>query len=127
MIRVCFLVATIQTGCVTLIRGDSNVISIRSEVKEARLYLDDKYLGREFANEIDIDLKKNKKIYARRAGCRTASRNLEVKKAWGWFILGNFLTLPYGYIVDAINGIELLARKTYVINPRCTHVHERDY
>ena len=65
----CVILSASIAGCATMFNGSSQVISIRSNIDDAKLYVDETYIGK--GNGVaTFQKKKDYTIRARKEGCR---------------------------------------------------------
>ena len=119
----CVTVAISLTGCATMFNGSSQVMSIRSTIDDAKLYVNETYIGKGNRTET-FQKKKNYTIRASKEGCRDT--NVIVSKSFDPTTLLGIL-LDWGIIsiliVDgACTGAwQHFDKTSYLIDPDCSN------
>lgn len=109
-------------GCATMFNGSSQVISIRSSMDDAKLYVNESYIGKGNGTET-FQKKKNYTITARKEGCRDTSV-VAAKSFDPTTLLG--ILLDWGIIsiliVDgaATGAVQKFDKTSYLIDPDCS-------
>lgn len=124
MKKIFLLVAVLSlTACASMISGTKENFIIRSEDKDAKLYLNDEYIG-EGAGITTISKKKLKDavIKAEKKGCKTTIRRIETKidptSFLGCFIdacLVSVLAIDWGLT----GAIQEATQTSYFVTPIC--------
>ncbi|RKG32319.1 hypothetical protein [Acinetobacter tianfuensis] len=110
-----------STGCATMFNGSSQTINIRSNDNDAKLYVNDEYMGKNNA-VYTFKKKENYVLKAEKAGCKTTT--VIPKKSFDPTTLLGVL-LDWGIIsVLVIDGAatgawQKFPQTSYVIDPDC--------
>lgn len=104
------------SGCSSMFNGTSQQVGIRSNVDDAKLYVNERYIGK--GNGVTTFKKsKNYVIVARKEGCTDASQ-LATKSFDATTLLGIYPLVPI--IIDGITGAwQEFDQTSYVIDPQC--------
>ena len=115
-----FLVST--SGCATMFNGSSQVMSIRSTMNDAKLYVNESYIGQ--GNGTETFRKKGQyTITARKEGCRdtsvVASKSFDPTTLLGILIDWGIISI---LIVDgaATGAWQHFNKTSYLIDPDCS-------
>lgn len=110
-------------GCASMFSGTQEEISIRSDYKDAKIYLNDEFIGTKQVH-ITIPKKKLSKSIMRvtKTGCEDTTRQIQTKfdgvSLLGCFI--DFCIITVGVVDLGITGAVSEASQTsYLINPVC--------
>lgn len=123
MKKMFFLCVFFVSGCASLFHGTSETITVKSEEKGARIYLNDNYIGTDLAT-VSISKKKIKTatIKAEKNNCVTSTRNLEAEidpsTFWGCFIDACIFTVG-GIDYLSTGAFYRLSDKNYILSPNC--------
>lgn len=109
------------SGCATMFNGASQQVSVRSNVDDVELYVNEHYIGK--GNSITtFKKKKNYTITARKEGCDAVtipvSKSFDATTLLGIFIDFGIITI---LIVDGIGtgAWQQFDQTSYVIDPKC--------
>ena len=119
---ICIILSLSLAGCATMFNGSSQVMSIRSTMDDAKLYVNETYIGTGNGTET-FRKKKDYTITARKAGCRDTSV-IATKSFDPTTLLG--ILLDWGIIsiliVDgaATGAVQKFDKTSYLIDPDCS-------
>ncbi|WP_414728118.1 hypothetical protein [Zhongshania aliphaticivorans] len=121
------LISTILTanialsGCASMFNGSSQQVSIRSNIDNAELYVNEQYIGK--GNGITTFKKKqNYTITARKDGCDAvtipASKSFDATTLLGIFIDFGIISI---LVIDGVGtgAWQQFDQTSYVVDPRC--------
>ena len=110
------------SGCASMFNGSSQQVSIHSNLSDAKLYVNEQYIGKEYAITT-FKKKQNYTITARKDNCDAmsivASKSFDATTLLGLFI-------DYGIIsILVIDGIgtgawQQFDQTSYLIDPKCS-------
>jgi uncharacterized lipoprotein YehR (DUF1307 family) len=111
------------TGCASMISGTSQQITLNSEVKGAKLYLNDEYIGTDSAvTKVSKSKLSDAVLKAKKDGCADAVKTVDTKVD-GTAFLGCLLDLCIFSVIltdTVITGaIKEAERTSYILNPKC--------
>lgn len=119
----CVVLSVSIAGCATMFNGSSQVMSIRSTMDDAKLYVNENYIGKGNGTET-FQKKKQYTITARKEGCRDT--NVIVTKSFDATTLLGIL-IDWGIIsiliVDgaATGAWQHFDKTSYLIDPDCSN------
>lgn len=119
---ICIIISVSLTGCATMFNGSSQTMSIRSTLDDAKLYVNESYIGKGNGTET-FQKKKNYTITARKEGCRDTSV-IATKSFDPTTLLG--ILIDYGIItvliVDgaATGAWQKFDKTSYLVDPDCS-------
>jgi hypothetical protein len=94
----------VMSSCATLFSGSTQSVAIASSTKDAKIYVDGEFVGKDYAR---VELKKAKNHYVdiKKDGFKPAYKNITKDLQAGWVILDVLLLeLVVPIVVDAITG-----------------------
>lgn len=109
------------SSCATMFTNAKTRFVARSDDPQAKIYLNNRYLGKGSATakarRYGTDI-----IVGKKAGCSDATRQLDKKTYWGWFLVGNcLLNYCIGLLVDLATGAHRgLDQQHYIVTPNCS-------
>ena len=121
-IIMCFILTISTSGCASMFHGTTQQVNIRSNMNDAKLYVNEAYIGQ--GNGVTTFQKnKNYTITARKAGCVDASM-IPTKSFDAITLLG--VLIDFGIVsVLIIDGVATGAwqqfdQTSYVLDPNCS-------
>ena len=117
----CVTVTVLFSGCATMFNGSSQVMSIRSTDDDAKLYVNEQYIGKGNGTET-FQKKRQYTITARKAGCRDtnviATKSFDPTTLLGILIDWGIISI---LIVDgACTGAwQHFDKTSYLVDPDC--------
>ncbi len=114
------LLLVMISGCATMFTNAPRRVIVRSDDPAAKIFLDDRYLGKGSATA-KIKPYGNYVLIAKKAGCSSFSHPVSKKVFLGWFLLGNcLLNWCSGILIDLLTGAHIgLDQEHYLVNPSC--------
>ncbi|MFB9845845.1 hypothetical protein [Oceanisphaera arctica] len=116
------LVTSLTTGCASIFNGSTQVVNIRSNDADARLYVNEQYMGKESAI-YTFKKKENYVIRAEKDGCKsnivTPEKSFDPTTLLGILIDWGLISI---LVVDgaATGAWQEFTSTSYVIDPECT-------
>ena len=121
LIYVSLSISLLLTSCASIFNGSTQQLSIRSNVNDAKLYVNEEYVGKN-SSVTTLQKKKKYEITAKKEGCTDVT--VPVTKSFDPTTLLGIL-IDYGVIsILVIDGAATGAwqkfdRTSYVIDPQC--------
>ncbi|PHS00196.1 MAG: hypothetical protein COA68_06010 [Oceanobacter sp.] len=110
------------TGCASMFNGSSQQVSVRSNVDDVELYVNEQYIGK--GNGVTtFKKKKNYTITARKSGCEAVtipvSKSFDATTLLGVFIDFGIISI---LVVDGVGtgAWQQFDQTSYVIDPKCS-------
>lgn len=117
----CIILSVSLAGCAAMFNGATQVVSIRSNMDDAKLYVNEEYIGK--GNGVTTFKKKKKyEIVARKEGCEE-TRVIPTKSFDATTLLG--ILIDWGIIsILIVDGLATGAwaqfdQTNFVVDPRC--------
>ena len=116
------ILASLSTGCASIFNGSTQVVNIRSNDADTKLYVNEQYMGKE-STVYTFKKKENYVIRAEKDGCKanivTPEKSFDPTTLLGILIDWGLISI---LVVDgaATGAWQEFTSTSYVIDPECT-------